>query len=440
MTAERRQRIWALALPIIGGMASQNVLNLVDTAMVGALGAEALAAVGLSSFLMFLSVAAMTALSSAVQAVASRRFGAGEREIAARPLNAGLLLSLLVGLPLTGILLLAAEPLLSVVISDPGVIEQGRPYFEARALAAAFVGMNFSYRGFFAAINQTRFYLRTLLIMHAVNIALSYVLIFGKLGFPAMGTQGAGLGTALSIMLGTAIYTATAWLHARPYGFLHKRPGREHLIALLKLGGPSCLQQVFFAGGFVALFWIIGQVGTPEMAVANVLINLTLVAILPGMAFGIASATLVGQALGANDHEDAHRWPWDVIRLASWVFGVLGTIALFLPGPVLSVFLHDPALVDLGRLPLQLIGAGMIIDGAGLILMQALLGAGATRIVMLVGVGFQWVLFLPAAWLAGPVMGFGLLTIWALMMIYRGLQAGVFMWVWQRRSWQNIDI
>ncbi len=440
MNPERRQRIWALALPIIGGMASQNVLNLVDTAMVGALGPAALAAVGMVSFLNFLAVAALTALSSAVQALAARRVGAGEMHIAARPLNAGLLLSLLLGLPLTVLLWHTAGPILAAVLSDPVAVAQGTPYFEARVLAIAFVGVNFAFRGYFAAVNQTRFYLRTLLIMHSLNVVLSYVLIFGKFGLPALGTLGAGLGTALSIIVGSLIYFATALRHARGQGFLSARPGGEQLRALLRLGLPSCVQQLLFAGGFVALFWIIGQVGTAELAVANVLINLTLVAVLPGMAFGIAAASLVGQALGAQQPAEAHRWAWDVVRLGSYVFGALGAVMLLLPEPVLGVFLREPHLVEMGRLPLQLIGAGMIVDGAGLILMQALLGAGAARTVMLVSIAFQWLFFLPLAWWLGPVLGYGLLAIWIAMMTYRGLQTAVLVGIWQRRGWQRIQL
>lgn len=440
MTAERRQRIWALALPIIGGMASQNLLNLIDTAMVGALGAPALAAVGMVSFLHFLAVAALTALSSAVQALAARRMGEGQTQLAARPLNAGLLLSLTLGVPLTALLYFGAPTLLGWVLDDPAALAQGQPYLESRALAVAFVGMNFSYRGFFAAVNQTRFYLRTLLIMHVVNVLLSYALIFGHWGLPEMGTRGAGLGTALSIILGSAIYTATALRHARPFGFMRARPHWEQFSSLLRLGLPSCIQQVFFAGGFVALFWIIGQVGTAELAVANVLINLSLVAILPGMAFGIAAASLVGQALGAKQPDSAHAWAWDVIRLSARIFGLMGIICVLVPRRLLSLFLHEPALVEMGVLPLQLIGLGMVVDGAGLILMQALLGAGAARAVMFVSVGFQWLLFLPAAYLVGPWLGGGLLAIWLTMTVYRGIQALVLLWIWQRRRWQSIKI
>ena len=93
---ERTRQILSLSLPIIGGMTSQNVLNLVDTWMVGALGPAALAGVGFSSFLNFMAVAAITGLAAAVQATAARRYGEGKHDETAVPLNGGLILALLV--------------------------------------------------------------------------------------------------------------------------------------------------------------------------------------------------------------------------------------------------------------------------------------------------------------------------------------------------------
>ena len=88
---ERVRRILALSLPIIGGMVSQNVMNLVDTAMVGHLGKEALAAVGLASFVTFMSQAFLTGLGSGVQAIAARRVGEGREADSALPLNGALI-------------------------------------------------------------------------------------------------------------------------------------------------------------------------------------------------------------------------------------------------------------------------------------------------------------------------------------------------------------
>ncbi|MGJ8668008.1 MAG: MATE family efflux transporter [Oceanococcus sp.] len=438
--SDRRREILTLALPIIGGMTSQNILNLVDTAMVGQLGAEALAGVGLVSFLSFLSVAAVTGMSSAVQAQAARRVGEGAHKETAISLNGGLLFSLAYGLPMMVLLYFAAGPIVHALLDDAGAAAEGAAYFEMRALAIVAVGMNFAFRGYWSAINQTRLYMRTLLIMHVINIFLNYTLIFGNFGFPEMGTRGAGLGTAISLCIGTCIYFFLAMRHSRGSGFLQRMPSAAQMRSLLKLGIPSSIQQILFAGGFTVLFWIIGHIGTQELAVANVLINISLVAILPGMGFGIAAATLAGQALGRNAPDDAYAWGWDVCRVGAVVLIILGAAMLIPSRQVLGIFLADPELIELGLWPLRLVGAGIIIDGLGLILMQALLGVGASGVVMIVGVGLQWLFFLPLAYLLGPVLGLGLLEIWIAMNIYRGMQAAIFMAVWVRRRWQAIQV
>lgn len=440
MSSPRTREILHLSLPIIGGMTSQNVLNLVDTWLVGGLGAAALAACGLANFLNFMAVAAITGLSTAVQALAARRVGEGRLGETAVPLNGGLLLSLAVGVPLSLLLILAAPWFFPKLVDDPAVAAQGVPYLQWRLAAVALIGMNFSFRGYWSAVKLTRLYLYTLVWMHALNILFSWTLIYGKFGLPAMGTAGAGLGTTLSIAVGTATYFWHAERHARGHGFLHALPSREQIRALLKLGMPTCIQQLLFSGGFTALFWIVGQVGTAELAVANVLVNVTLLAVLPGIGFGLAATTLVSQALGRQDPADAHRWAWDVYKVGAVLFAVIAVPMLLLPGPVLQVFLRDPALVEVGRLPLQLIGLGILLDGLGLVMMHALLGAGATGLVMKVSVGFQWLLFLPLAYLLGPMLGLGLTAIWLGMTLYRALQAGVFVVAWERKSWAAIRV
>ena len=436
----RTREILHLSLPIIGGMTSQNVLNLVDTWLVGGLGAAALAACGLASFLNFMAVAAITGLSTAVQAMAARRVGEGRLGETAVPLNGGLLLSVAVGVPLSLLLILLTPWFFPRLVEDPAVAEAGVPYLQWRLVAVALVGMNFSFRGYWSAVKLTRLYLYTLLWMHALNIVFSWTLIYGHFGFPALGTAGAGIGTTLAIAVGTATYFWHAGRHARGHGFLHGLPSREQIRGLLRLGLPTCVQQLLFSGGFTMLFWIVGQIGTAELAVANVLVNLTLLAVLPGIGFGIAATTLVSQALGRKDPADAHRWAWDVYKVAAVVFAALAVPMVLVPGPILEVFLRDPALVALGRLPLQLVGIGILIDGLGLVMMHALLGAGATGLVMKVSVAFQWLLFLPAAYLLGPTLGLGLTAVWLGMTVYRALQSGVFVAAWQRRQWASIRL
>jgi multidrug resistance protein, MATE family len=439
-TRGRQTRIVKLALPIIGGMLSQNVLNLVDTLMVSSLGDAALAAVGIASFANFMCIAFITGLSAGVQAISARRLGEGRDSELAVPLNGGLLLALVLGGPMTLVLLWMAPQIIDLLIEQRPIAELATPYLQARLWALVAVGMNFSFRGYLNGVNRSGLYFRTLLLMHATNIAVSYVLIFGALGAPELGVLGAGIGSAVATFVGTGAYLVVGLRHARHSGFLRALPAGETLRTMLRLALPAGFQQFFFATGMTAFFAIIGRVGTAELAASNVLLNLLLVALLPSMGFGLASASLVGQALGRGEPKDAQRWAWDVVRIASLLVGVLSLFAFLFPDLLLSLFLHDPRTLALARLPFRLIVLGMPIDTVGLVLMHSLMGAGDNRSVLVVSVGLQWLLLLPAVYLLGPVLGLGLVGIWGAQLAYRALQTGVFVTLWQREGWSRVAV
>ena len=421
-------------------MISQNVLNLVDTAMVGTLGNAALAAVGIGGFVVFMCQAFILGIGTGVQAMASRRKGAGRISEMSVPLNAGLLLVLIVSPFITWVVLVFLPEVYPFLNTDPQVIDQGVPYVQVRIYAVVFVGMNFAFRGYWSAIDLTRLYMKTLIIMHSLNILLNYILIFGKFGAPALGVTGAGLATSIATGIGTVIYFGLALRRARAHGFLQGLPPLDEIKTLIRLSTPTGIQQTFFASGFVALYWIIGKVGTPELAAANVLINITLVAILPCLGFGIAAATLVGQALGRNDSNDAEQWGWDVAKVALCVIFVIGIPMWAAPDLLLRGFIHDPETLEIARIPMRLVGLLIVVDAIGMVLMHALLGAGDSKRVMMVSITTQWILFLPVAYLAGPILGYGLLVLWVLQGMYRAVQAGIFAQFWRRREWASIRV
>ncbi|MEO0971912.1 MAG: MATE family efflux transporter [Pseudomonadota bacterium] len=442
---ERLPRIFALALPIIGGMVSQNVLNLVDTAMVGRLEspAAALGAVGLGGFANFAAMALILGLATGVQATAARRKGEERFDEMARPLNAGLTIALVVAPLLSLVLYLLTPAFYPWLVDDPAVVELGVPYLQIRLLSMVFVAMNFAFRGYWNAVDMARVYMGTLVVMHAVNIALNYVLIFGHFGAPALGVTGAGLASALSTMVGTGVYLTMGWRHARGAGFLAARPKWQELRRLIGLSLPSSVQQLAFSMGMLTTFVIVGQLGTLELGAANILINVMLVVLLPGMGFGLASATLVGQALGRDDAADAARWGWDVCRVSALALTVLAVPIWAAPEWIIGLFLGADAgnsLIEVARFPMRLVGLSMTIEAAGMVFMHSLLGAGDTRRVMFVAVSMQWGLFLPVAWLIGPVLGGGLTAVWLAQIIYRALQTAVFWRLWVGRRWSAVTV
>ena len=436
----RRRQLLTIALPVIGGMTSQNVLNLVDIGMVGRLGDTALAATGIGSFANWLSMAFILGLATGVQAMSARRVGEGVHGELAVPLNGGLLLSLLLGAPLAAGLFLLAPEIMALLNPDADVVAEAGPYLQVRLLALVAVGMNFSFRGYWSAVHMTGLYLITLLIMHSVNVVLNWVLIFGNLGAPELGVYGAGLATTLSVYLGLCIYIGFGLRHAWSEGFLSRMPSAATLARQVRVSLPASLQQLFFAGGMLALVTIIGVVGTRELAAANVLMHLGLIIILPAIGLGLATATLVGNALGRGDVEDARRWGWNAMVFSGAVGLAAGLAVIAFGRPILGVFLTDPQTLALAWWPLVISGVVMAFDTAGLTLMHALLGAGDTGRVMRISVVCQWLLFLPLAVLAGPVLGGGLLAIWGLQALYRVGQAGWFARAWARGGWRHIKV
>lgn len=437
----RRKAILAIALPIVGGMVSQNVLNLVDTLMVSRLGKEAVAAVGIASFCNFLATAFITGMSAGVQAMASRRKGEGRESEMAIPLNGGLLVVAALAIPLSALFIWLAPHALGVLLEDQRVVDEGAPYLRARLVAMIAIGMNFAFRGYWNGVGRSSLYLRTLIVMHLANIAISYVLIFGALGFPELGTTGAGVGTMMATFIGTGYYFYLGRRYARDAGFLAGIPKWETVRTMLRLSVPSGIQQTFFAAGFTALFTIIGLVGTAELAAANVLMNITLVALLPGLGLGLAAASLIGQSLGRGDTEDATAWGWDVVRFAVGALFLLGLPMVLFPGTILlSFFPDEPDALALGIGPLRLIGATIAIDGVGMVLLNSIMGAGATRLAMVVSIITQWFLFLPAAYVVGPLLGGGLMAIWLANVAYRAVFAATMATIWRSRRWAGVAV
>ncbi|MFC3679964.1 MATE family efflux transporter [Bacterioplanoides pacificum] len=439
----RLQHILIIGVPIIGGMLSQSLINLVDAAMVGRLGDAALAGVGVGSYASFIVVSTVMGLSSGVQALVARRHGANHSHShIAEPVLAGLTLACLVGIPLTVLFYLLAPPLLPLFNDAPEVSDIAIPYFQWRTLAAVFIGMNFVFRGFWSGIGATKQHLKVLLLMHLSNVAISYVLIFGlpQLGFYGFGATGSGMGTAASMLLGTLAY---GWLTFRRHRARFadcQRPTKASLLSVAQLALPNSTQQVLFALGTSVMFWIIGQIGTQEQAVGHILINLSLLLILPAVGLGIASTSLVGQALGRQDSDDAYRWGWEVVRVAVFIMALVGIPLWLMPQEILRLFTPEQHLIELGTWPLRISGIAIAMEVTAMVLTQALLGAGASRQVMRINLIMQWGVLLPLAYYVGPFAGAGLTGVWILQGVQRISLSLVYAVIWRTRHWASIHI
>ncbi len=433
--AARRRRILRLAVPVMGGMVSQTVLNLVDTAMVGRLGTIPLAATGLASYVNVISVAFLMGIASGVQAKAAQRVGGGLAHDAALPLNAGLILTAVLALPFAAAMIGFAPDILSMLSRDDEVTAIATPYLQVRQLGVAAVGINFVFRGYWNAVERPRLYLSTLLLVHATNIFLNWVLIFGHLGAPALGAVGAGAASAVAVWFGSALHLYLATRYARAAGFARARPRGPLFAELVRLAIPAGVQQLLFFLGMASFFAIVGRVSAQALAATTVLMNLSLAWILPANAFGLAAASFAGQAFGAGDTADADRWVWQVARLGAVIVAVLALPALVVPDLILGGFLPEADAVGLARRPLQLTAATIGIEAVGIVMLNAHFGVGAMRRVLTLSTIALWVFCVPAAGFAGPVAGAPFFAVWGVWVTYRVLLAFAMTWSWRRRDW-----
>ncbi len=418
----RQKEVWHLAAPIILALSSQNVMNLVDTAMVGTLGKTALAGVGFAGMMLWAVVAVFQGLSPAVQAQTARRLGEGFRDRLHEAIANSIYLAVGFGLPYTVAFFYLAEPLFGFFNDDAGVVQVGSEYFKIRALSLIFMGINFSFRGYFNGIKKPNLYMQTLLMMHPLNIVLNYLLIFGVAGLPRLESNGAALGTLIATLLGTGNYIRLFWKHREPKADLSPRAvSLPHMRSLLAQAIPNCSQSFSLALGFLLYFVIAGKISTDALAATSVLIRLALLCTLIGLGFGIATLTLVGHAVGEGKPNEAKRWVYTALVLTCWTLTLVGSCFALFPTFFLSWFVQETEVIQIAWVPMIMMGLSQSYDAAAIVLMHAHLGGGSARRVLIISFVNQWLLFLPISWAAVTWGGFDLTGLWTCMIAYRFL-------------------
>jgi|HubBroStandDraft_1064217.scaffolds.fasta_scaffold33758_2 multidrug resistance protein, MATE family len=439
LTTERIKTISKLAFPIGVALSSTLVMSLIDLAMVGRLGDRAIAAVGLSAFSFTLVLAFVLGIEPAVQGLVARRRGEGSTEPTCLPLNGGLLTALIVGIPLTIICCLFSSFFFSLISSDPEVTKIGVPFLRTLYIGIIAVGINVAFKGYWAGIEKPYVFMGIALLMDGLNILVNYILIFGHFGAPALGATGAAIGTVSSLYVGVMVNVAITYFRFRKEGFLNVKPEGSLLARIFKLGLPATLQTFFYSAGYVVFFWLVGQVGTTELAAASVLVRIAEVLLLLALSLGSASATLVSKTAGEGDFAAAAQWGWDSGKLGVIGITLLGLPLVLFPRLFLSIFLSDPHTMSIALIPMRLVGATAGMGSLIWIFAYTLSSVGDGNRVALLSFCMQCV-FLPLVWIVGPYLHYGLLQIWLVQISYGALATVLITAIWADGGWKKIKV
>lgn len=419
LRAELRATL-SLALPLAAANLAQTAMSVTTTVMVGRLGAVPLAAAGLGGMLFFTAGVVLQGVLFAVAPLAAHAFGAGERAAAGRIAGAGLALAALLSAPLVA-LLLNFDRLLAALGYDPELAAEIGRYLAALAWGApAFLGFAVL-RSLVSALAHTRAVMAVILVCVALNVLFNWVLVFGRLGVPALEVAGAGYANAAAQWLMFSGLALCLKLMRRFRGLFVVRGVAAARVAdfadILRLGLPIGAIRGIEAGLFATTGVLMGLLGAAALGAHQIVINCASVSFMVPLGLGQTATVRVAHELGAGRPAAARRAAIVALALGVGFMAVAATIFWTLPLTLIGIYLNlaDPAnaaTIAIARRLIAIAALFQVFDGMQVIAAGALRGWRDTLVPMLLAAFGYWGIGFAGAWLLAFPLGFGPVGLW----------------------------
>ena len=407
-----RGAIVLLAIPMILELSLESVFAVVDMFFVSHLpnSRNAMATVGLTESVIALVYTVAIGLSTAATAIVSRRIGEKNPDAAGHAGAQSILLALIAAVVLSIAGIFFAPDVLRIMGARPEVIKEGAIFTRIMLGGSVIIILLFLINGIFRGAGDAAVAMRSLWIASIINIFLCPMLINGYGPFPQLGLKGAAIATTIGRGVGV-LYQCyhlfynkgnlkIKWLH-----FKWDVPVMKHLF---DVAWPATLQFFIQSGSWIVMAWLVSHTGSTDASAGyQVAIRNVVFFILPAWGMSNAAATLVGQNLGAKLPDRAEQ---SVLLTTKYnVFFMAGVMFLFLffSSPIISIFTNEPGVHHYGVQSLQILGSGYIFYGIGMVMMQALNGAGDTKTPTWNNFVVFWLFQIPFAFVLAKVFHFG---------------------------------
>jgi MATE family multidrug resistance protein len=423
---------WPVVLSEIGWM----TMGIVDTVMVGRVGPEAIGGVSIGSVLYFAVVVFGLGVLLGLDTLVSQAFGAHKLEECHAWLLHGVYLSFGLLVPLT-LVLLSFFLLFPVFGFHPAVLRETLPYFRALIWGLLPLLLFSTFRRYLQAMNQVKPILFAVASANVLNALVNWVLIFGKLGAPAMGTEGAGWATTLSrAYLMVVLFAVIARHENRERTGLWRTPLNLELARLrrlLALGLPAAMQPVLEVGVFAVATALAGRLAPVVLAAHQIGLQVASFTFMVPLGVASAGAVRVGQALGRRDPAAAERSGWMALALGAGFMGLAGLGLLSFPRAIMRIFTTDAAVIAVGTSLLLLAAVFQLFDGLQVVATGILRGTGDTRTPMACNLIGHWLIGLPVSYVFCFVMDWGIFGLWIGLSLGLIVVGAVLLWIWSRR-------
>lgn len=433
-----RQQVFSLAIPVVLSSLLQRSVGIVDIFLVGGLGASSIAAVGIAQVLVFVVMSLSWGINIGVTVLVSQLWGAGRKEDAGKAAYQAMLLAV------------AAAAVISVF----GLIFSGRVASllgasgEVESILAEYTRIIFTFILFTISINilsgimhgtgDTRTPLYSTLLVNILHVLVAYPLIYGYLGCPKLGVQGAAIAIAISESMG-AVFLFIRSLHRR-YIQISRSIEMKYTSMTIKLGYPVFIDRLLQNAGSLMFAKVILLYGTAVYAAHQVGLAIEAFSFMPGYGIAVAAATMVGQNLGAGKPDHARVSAYEANRLAVIVMAGMGLVFFFFPYALLNAFTKDQEVIKYGILYMKIVAFAQIPLAITMVVGGSLRGAGDTGFIMFATIAGMWFVRLPIAALLAAFFKTEIRFVWSVMILDWVVRMTILLWRYKKENWGKLEI
>ena len=380
-----------LASPVVLAQVGIMLMGVVDTAMVGRIGADAVAAVALGHIYWINLTILGVGILMALDPVVSQAFGAGDAAGVRRGVQRGVVLALLLTVP-TSLALMPGEWLFAVLRQPASVTPVAARWARVSALGTLPFFLFVALRQSLQAMGSVRPVVAAIVVGNAVNVGLNWLLIYGRAGFPALGAVGSSVSTVIGrwVMLAILLWSGRALLVRALRPWLPESFAMRPLARMVAIGAPVAFQQwleiAVFGGGALVLGWF----SATALAAHEIAISLAAMTFMVPLGLSAAAASMVGRAIGRGDMPAARRDAVAAIAVGLGFMTVAALVFAWYSRALAGLFIADPETLAMAASLIAIAAAFQVFDGIQGVATGVLRGTADTRVPMLIHLGGFW--------------------------------------------------
>ncbi|HHT9137486.1 MAG TPA: MATE family efflux transporter [Candidatus Wunengus sp. YC60] len=437
------KNIFKLSIPV----AIENLLHMsvfiIDAVMVGRLGTDAIAAVGLAGALSFTITMIFSSVNAGSASIVARHIGAKEKGQAQVVGAQAIFMALAMGIIITPLFLLYANNMLILMSAEPRVSDLGKGYLQIVGGFVVFRLIILACNGILRGAGDTKTPMKVTLIINCINILLNWLLIFGVGPFPKWGVAGAAWATAIAYIIGTVLlctklFTGRCVLHISIRQTIHVH--FESLKRIVRISIPAAIDAFLTQMGFLFFTKIVTILGTVSLAAHQIAIRIESISFMPGFALAVSTATLVGQSLGAKNANLALLSMRRSCYFALSLMGFFALIFLIFPAQMAMLFKPESSVLSLAMACVMIAAIEQPALAIYMVYSGGLRGAGDTISPMIITIVGTLCFHVPVSYVFGITLGWGLPGVWfgsALDWICRAIAIYI---LYRRGRWRRVTV